>query len=245
MKKPYRIYGGLQDNGSWVAPSSAASGVSNGDWKSIYGGDGFWVVPDPNDENTAYAEAQGGNMARVDLRTSKYVNIQPFQTSGEDKLRWNWNTPIATGKSNKKNLYTGAQYLYKSVDQGRNWQRISPDLTTNDKKKQEQENSGGLSADNTSAENHTTIFTIIESPLDEKIIWVGTDDGNLQVTRDGGLTWVNTSKQVAILTRMWCMQLLRTTCMAIIKRMLPAATMVEKLGRCYKAMILQVLHIKY
>jgi photosystem II stability/assembly factor-like uncharacterized protein len=197
MKKPYRIYGGLQDNGSWVAPSSAASGVSNGDWKSIYGGDGFWVVPDPNDENIAYAEAQGGNMARVDLRTSKYVNIQPFQTSGEDKLRWNWNTPIATGKSNKKNLYTGAQYLYKSVDQGRNWQRISPDLTTNDKKKQEQENSGGLSADNTSAENHTTIFTIVESPLDEKIIWVGTDDGNLQVTRDGGLTWVNTSKQVA------------------------------------------------
>jgi photosystem II stability/assembly factor-like uncharacterized protein len=197
LKKPYRIYGGLQDNGSWVAPSSAASGVSNGDWKSIYGGDGFWVVPDPNDDNIAYAEAQGGNMARVDLRTSKYVNIQPFQTSGEDKLRWNWNTPIATGKSNKKNLYTGAQYLYKSIDQGRNWQRISPDLTTNDKKKQEQENSGGLSADNTSAENHTTIFTIVESPLDEKIIWVGTDDGNLQVTRDGGLTWVNTSKQIA------------------------------------------------
>lgn len=196
-KKPYRIYGGLQDNGSWVAPSSAASGVSNGDWKSIYGGDGFWVVPDPLDENIAYAEAQGGNMARVDLRTSKYVNIQPFQTEGEDKLRWNWNTPIAVGRSNKQNLYTGAQYLYKSVDQGRNWKRISPDLTTNDKKKQEQENSGGLSADNTSAENHTTIFTIIESPLDEKIIWVGTDDGNLQVTNNGGETWTNVSQQIS------------------------------------------------
>ena len=196
MGKPYRVFGGLQDNGSWVAPSSTAGGVANGDWKAIYGGDGFWVVPDPTDPNIAYAESQGGDVNRINLKTIKSVGIRPLQTAAEEKLRWNWNTPIATGKSNPKNLYTGAQYLYRSQDQGRNWSRISPDLTTNDKMKQEQENSGGLSADNTSAENHTTIFTIAESPIDEQMIWVGTDDGNLQVTRDGGKTWTNTSKNL-------------------------------------------------
>ncbi|MFN5478668.1 MAG: WD40/YVTN/BNR-like repeat-containing protein [Chitinophagaceae bacterium] len=197
MNDPYRVFGGLQDNGSWVAPSSTPGGVSNGDWKAIYGGDGFWVTPDPTDPNIVYAESQGGDVNRVDLRSVKSVGVRPLQTSGDEKLRWNWNTPIVIGKANPKNLYTGAQYLYRSKDQGRNWTKISPDLTTNDKKKQEQENSGGLSADNTSAENHTTIFTIAESPLDENIIWVGTDDGNLQVSTDGGATWNNTSTAIA------------------------------------------------
>lgn len=197
MGKPYKIFGGLQDNGSWVAPSSAAGGVGNGDWKAIYGGDGFWVVPDPTDPQVAYAESQGGDINRINLSNTKSVSIRPLQTKSEDKLRWNWNTPIATGKANPKNLYTGAQYLYRSQDQGRNWTKISPDLTTNDKKKQEQENSGGLSADNTSAENHTTIFTIAESPLDANMVWVGTDDGNLHVTRDAGNTWTNTAAPIA------------------------------------------------
>lgn len=196
MHKPYRVFGGLQDNGSWVAPSSAAGGVTNGDWKPIYGGDGFWVVPDPTDPNTAYAESQGGDVNRIDINTVKSVGIRPLLTNAESKLRWNWNTPISVGKANPKNLYTAAQYLYRSTDQGRNWQKISPDLTTNDKQKQEQENNGGLSADNTSAENHTTIFTIAESPLDEKLVWVGTDDGNLQVTRDGGISWTNTTMNI-------------------------------------------------
>lgn len=196
MGSPYRLFGGLQDNGSWVAPSSGPGGVGNGDWKPIYGGDGFWVVPDPTDPNIAYAESQGGDVNRIDLRTVKSVGVRPLQTDKEEKLRWNWNTAIVTGKANPKNLYTGAQYLYRSQDQGRNWTRISPDLTTNDKKKQEQENSGGLSADNTSAENHTTIFTIAESPIDADRVWVGTDDGNLQVTTDGGKNWTNTSMNV-------------------------------------------------
>lgn len=197
-KKPfYNVYGGLQDNGSWVAPSSAPSAVTISDWKSIYGGDGFWTVPDPTNADIAYAEAQGGTMARIHLSTFKNENIQPKETVGDGKLRWNWNTPIVIGAKNNHNLYTGAQYLYKSTDQGRNWTKISPDLTTNDKKKQEQEKSGGLSADNTSAENHCTIFTIAESPLDENMIWVGTDDGNLQFTEDGGKTWTNTSAAIA------------------------------------------------
>jgi photosystem II stability/assembly factor-like uncharacterized protein len=197
MGSPYRLFGGLQDNGSWVAPSSGPGGVSNGDWKPIYGGDGFWVTPDPTDPNIAYAESQGGDVNRIDLKTIKSVGVRPLQTDKEEKLRWNWNTAIVTGKANPKNLYTGAQYLYRSQDQGRNWTRISPDLTTNDKKKQEQENSGGLSADVTSAENHTTIFTVAESPLDADKVWVGTDDGNLQVTTDGGKNWTNTSMNVA------------------------------------------------
>jgi photosystem II stability/assembly factor-like uncharacterized protein len=196
-RSPYRLYGGLQDNGSWMAPSSTPGGVGNGDWKAIYGGDGFWVVPDPTDEHVAYAESQGGDINRIDTRTLKSVTIRPQPAAGEAKLRWNWNTPIAVGKANPKNLYTGAQFLYKSNNQGRSWTRISPDLTTNDKKKQEQENSGGLSADNTSAENHTTIFAIAESPIDENLVWVGTDDGNLQYTTDGGKTWTNVSKNVA------------------------------------------------
>ena len=193
----YNLYGGLQDNGSWVGPNSAPGGVKNSDWKSIYGGDGFWVQPDPLDKDIAYAEAQGGEAGRINLKTFKTSNIKPQEAPGETKLRWNWNTPIVIGASNKKNLYMGAQYLYKSTDQGRNWQQISGDLTTNDKSKQQQDNSGGLSADNTAAENHCTIFTIAESPLDEKLIWVGTDDGNLQYTTDGGKSWKNVAKNYA------------------------------------------------
>lgn len=191
---PYNVMGGLQDNGSWIAPSSAPGGIGNNSWTALYGGDGFWTQPDPNDNNIIYAEAQGATVARVDKTTLKSVNIKPQQGPGEDKLRWNWNSPIVTGIANKKNLYIASQYLYKSTDQGRNWTRISPDLTTNDPKKQKQENSGGLSADNTSAENHCTIFTLSESPLDANLIWAGTDDGNLQYTTNGGKNWTNVSK---------------------------------------------------
>jgi photosystem II stability/assembly factor-like uncharacterized protein len=194
---PYRVYGGLQDNGSWFAPSAKPGGVGNGDWKAIYGGDGFWVVPDPNDPNTAYAESQGGNVGRVNLSSFKSVSIKPQEAPGDEKHRWNWNTPIVTGAKNKKNLYVGSQFLYKSIDRGNNWTKISSDLTTNDKRKQQQEESGGLSADNTSAENHCTIFAIAESPLDENIIWVGTDDGNVQYTLNGGKSWTNVSKNYA------------------------------------------------
>lgn len=191
---PYNVMGGLQDNGSWIAPSSAPSGIGNSNWIALYGGDGFWTQPDPNDNNIIYAEAQGATVARVDKTTLKSVNIKPQQGPGEDKLRWNWNSPIVTGVANKKNLYIASQYVYRSTDQGRNWTRISPDLTTNDPKKQKQENSGGLSADNTSAENHCTIFTLSESPLDANLIWAGTDDGNLQYTTNGGKNWTNVSK---------------------------------------------------
>jgi photosystem II stability/assembly factor-like uncharacterized protein len=196
-KTPYNVYGGLQDNGSWMAPSQAAFGIKNADWKFINGGDGFWVQPDGVDESIVYAEYQGGHASRIDTKEGTSYSIQPLQAQGEEKLRFNWNTPIVIGSKNKKNLYLASQYLYKSTEQGRNWIKISPDLTTNNKKKQEQEKSGGMSADNTSAENHCTIFTIAESPLDENTIWVGTDDGNLQYTTDAGKNWTNVAKNYA------------------------------------------------
>ncbi len=196
-KEPYNVYGGLQDNGSWMAPSQAAFGIKNADWKFLYGGDGFWVQPDGTDESIVYAEAQGGHVGRVNTKNGTSYSVQPQQTVNEEKLRFNWNSPIVIGSRNKKNLYIGAQYLYRSTNQGKSWEKISPDLTTNDKKKEEQEKSGGMSADNTSAENHCTIFTIAESSLDENIIWAGTDDGNLQYTTDGGKTWTNVAKNYA------------------------------------------------
>lgn len=204
-KDPYHVYGGLQDNGSWMGPSAAPGGVGNGNWINLYGGDGFWTVPDA-DGKTVYAEYQGGMMYRINLENMKSEFIQPQKTAKEEKLRWNWNTPIVTGTKNPKNLYVGAQYLYKSTNQGRDWKRISPDLTTNNKLKQNQEESGGLSDDNTSAENHCTIYYIAESPFDENLIWVGTDDGNLQYTTDGGNNWTNVSLNVpkcGIPTQSW------------------------------------------
>lgn len=197
LQKPYNVYGGLQDNGSWKAPSAAPGGINNAHWQRVGGGDGFWTVPDI-DGKTVYVEYQGGNMSRVNMTNMKSEEIQPKQTNKEEKLRWNWNTPIVTGAANPKNLYTGSQYLYKSTNQGRDWTRISGDLTTNNKAKQQQDESGGLSADNTSAENHCTIFTIAESPLDANTIWVGTDDGNLQVTTDAGQSWKNISTNYAV-----------------------------------------------
>ncbi|TND05124.1 MAG: hypothetical protein FD123_3744 [Bacteroidetes bacterium] len=186
---PYNVYGGLQDNGSWYAPSQSVNGIENKDWENCGGGDGFWVQPDREDHNYVYSEYQGGNIMRYNKRTNESKDIKPYPLAGEPKLRCNWNTPIVTSPTNKKTLYYGAQYLYRTRDRGESWEKISPDLTTNNPKKQEQDKSGGLSIDNSGAENHCTIFTIAESPLDENMIWVGTDDGNIQLTTDGGKKW--------------------------------------------------------
>ncbi len=193
---PYNIYGGLQDNGSWMTASQSIGGIDNGDWVNIGFGDGFWAQPDPNDKDIIYSEYQGGHASRVNKKTNEYLDIQPQPLSGESKLRFNWNTPLYIGVSSKK-LYMGSQYVHRSSNQGRTWERISPDLTTNDPIKQKQEESGGVTTDNSSAENHCTIFTIAESPLDENMIWVGTDDGNLQLTVNGGKSWSKVNPNVA------------------------------------------------
>src|SRR5438445_1693635 len=138
-----------------------------------------------------YAEDQGGEIGRVNRRTHETRNVKPLPRYREGKLRYNWNTPIHVSATRKGTIYIGAQFLFRSRDFGQTWDRISPDLTTNDPVKQQQEQSGGVTVDNSSAEMHTTIFAISESPKNPDVVWVGTDDGNVQVTRDGGKTWTN------------------------------------------------------
>ena len=194
---PYKIYGGLQDNGSWVGPSSKPGGIENRDWVSVGQGDGFRVFPHPKDPNIVYSEMQGAEYIwRVNLSKNQAKIIKPFAEANDPKLRFNWNTPIATSLHNPNRLYCGSQFLHKSDDMGETWVKISADLSTNDKTKLQQENSGGLSADNSGAENHCTIFAVNESPLDQNIIWVGTDDGNVQVTLDGGKSWSNVTANI-------------------------------------------------
>jgi len=188
---PYRVYGGLQDNSSWVAPSSYPGGVANGNWENMFGGDGFWMFEDPADPDYIYAEAQGGQIGRVNRYTHEGRDIHPWPNYGEKKLRFNWNTPIHMSPNEKGTIYIGAQFLFRSRDHGQSWDRISPDLTTNDPEKQKQEESGGVTIDNSSAEMHTSIYSISESPKNGQVIWVGTDDGNVQVTKDGAKTWTN------------------------------------------------------
>jgi photosystem II stability/assembly factor-like uncharacterized protein len=188
---PYHVYGGLQDNSSWIGDSSYPGGVTNSRWENIYNGDGFWVFDDPSDPDYIYAEAQGGYIGRVNRHTLETRPVQPLPGYNEKKLRFNWNTPIHMSPNEKGTIYIGAQVLFRSRDHGQSWERISPDLTTNDPEKQKQEESGGVTVDNSSAEMHTSIYSISESPKNGQIIWVGTDDGNLQITRDGAKTWTN------------------------------------------------------
>jgi photosystem II stability/assembly factor-like uncharacterized protein len=191
MDRPYHVYGGLQDNSSWVGESMYPGGITSSRWENMYGGDGFWVFVDPTDPTYLYAEAQGGEIGRVNRKTHETRNIKPLPQYREKKLRFNWNTPIHVSPTQKGTIYLGSQFLFRSRDFGQTWDRISPDLTTNDTTKQQQEKAGGVTVDNSSAEMHTTIYAIAESPLDPQVIWAGTDDGNLQVTRNGGRTWTN------------------------------------------------------
>src|SRR5579871_477304 len=189
-KDPYQVYGGLQDNSVWVGDSAYPGGITNNRWENLYGGDGFFAFPDPSDANFAYVEYQGGFIARVNRKTLQARDIQP-KANYHEKLRFNWNTPIALSPTDRNTVYIGAQVLFRSRDHGVNWERISPDLTTNDPEMQKQEESGGITVDNSAAEMHATIYSISESPRNKNEIWIGTDDGNVQLTRDGGKNWSN------------------------------------------------------
>lgn len=197
MDRPYHVYGGLQDNSSWVGTSAFPGGIANSQWENMYGGDGFWMFADPSDPDFIYAEYQGGTIGRVNRKTHETRNIQPLPGYKEGKLRFNWNTPIHMSATQPGTVYIGSQFLFRSKDHGQTWDRISPDLTTNDPNKQKQEQSGGVTVDNSAAEMHTTIYAIAESPRNGDVIWAGTDDGNLQVTRDGGKSWTNVAPNIA------------------------------------------------
>ncbi len=204
MEKPYNVYGGLQDNGSWSGPSRSYGGIQNHDWQEFGIGDGFSVHPDKDDHNIVYWQMQGGLFGQTDKRYQSMRLIAPMETKESGKLRFNWDAAISMSPTSNR-VYVGAQYLYKSSDRANSWTRISPDLSTNNPEKQKQENSGGLTVDNSTAENHTTIFCIAESALDQELIWVGTDDGNLQVTVDGGKNWTNTVGNIEGLpANTWC-----------------------------------------
>jgi len=197
-QKPYNVYGGLQDNGSWFGPSAKAGGVENRDWISVGAGDGFRVYPHPTDPNIVYSEMQGAeNIWRINVEKNQLKTIKPTPESADDKLRFNWNAPLSTSLHNPDRLYVASQYIHVSDDRGETWRKMSPDLTTNDLAKQHQEESGGISVDNSGAENHCTIFTINESPINKDIIWVGTDDGNIQVTFDRGENWKNVTANLS------------------------------------------------
>jgi len=187
---PYNVYGGLQDNGSWMAPSAAPGGITNAHWKNVGGGDGFHVAADRTDPRFVYWTIQGGRISRFDKITNEQKDIRPYPEVQMDRDRYNWNAGFAQSPSGGT-IYYGSQYLYRSHDRGDSWERISDDLTTNDPEKLRQEESGGITTDVTAAENHCSIFTIAESPKDKNLVWVGTDDGNLQLTQDGGKTWTN------------------------------------------------------
>jgi hypothetical protein len=195
------VYGGLQDNSSWVGDSEYPGGITNSRWENMYGGDGFWMFVDPTDQNYLYAESQGGEIGRVNRKTHETRPLKPLPRYKEGKERFNWNAPIHVSPTNNGTLYIGSQYLYRTRDFGQTWDRISPDLTTNDPSKQLQEQSGGVTVDNSAAEMHTTIYAIAESPRNPNLIWVGTDDGNLQVTRDGGKNWTNVVANVPALPK--------------------------------------------
>ena len=205
--EPYHVCGGLQDNGSWCGVSRTFSplGIQNKDWFNVGGGDGFYVAFDPTDPTIVYNSWQGGRLQWHSLKTGETRDIMPRPAPGEPPYRFNWNAAFALSPSHPGRIYYGAQFLFRSDDRGQTWEKISPDLTTNDPAKQRQEESGGLTPDNTTAENHCTIYDIAESPLDENLIWVCTDDGNLQVTEDGGKTWTNVAARIPGLpAHTWC-----------------------------------------
>jgi photosystem II stability/assembly factor-like uncharacterized protein len=194
MEMPYNIYGGLQDNGSWRGPAYkwVNGGLINEYWDFVIGGDGFDAIPVPGDPRYCYAQSQGGSVRRVDLETGAGTSIRPTASQNE-RLRFNWNSAIAQDPFDNNTIYFGSQYVHKSTDRGDNWIKISSDLTTNNTEKQNTARSGGITIDNTGAETHCTVITISPSPVQKGVIWAGTDDGNVQVTTDGGDTWTNVS----------------------------------------------------
>jgi photosystem II stability/assembly factor-like uncharacterized protein len=195
---PYNVMGGMQDNGSWLGPAYTwiDGGLKNYYWESLSGGDGFDVMPDPEEKNWVYSMSQGGNVLRTNYQTGETWNIKPPDLTEKTRLRFNWNAAIAQDPFDKKTIYFGNQFVNKSTNKGVNWQTISPDLTTNDSAKIDQSKNGGLSIDITGAENFCTIISIEPSPVQKDVIWVGTDDGNVQLTTDGGKNWNNFSNSI-------------------------------------------------
>ncbi len=201
MRTPYYVYGGLQDNGSWGGPSETWTrlGVTNADWFRIGGGDGFYTQVDPTDHNTIYAESQNGSLFRLDLRSGESKSIRPRPEDEEESYRFNWNSPILISPHDSNTIYYGGNKLFKSRDRGETWE-ASIDLTT--QQDREQLPLMGVLPDENTLSRHDgisyygDITTVSESPIKEGLLYVGTDDGNVQVSRDGGKTWKNVTGKI-------------------------------------------------
>ncbi|HWR14192.1 MAG TPA: hypothetical protein VN577_05160 [Terriglobales bacterium] len=197
---PYMLCGGLQDNNGWCGPSNslARGGIVGADWWTTVGGDGEYIVPAGNKSNIIYASSQNAFVERLDATTGMSAGVRPYlagvgqMAPSELKYRFNWTSPIAVSATDPKTVYLGGNVVFKSTDAGNTWTPISPDLTRNDKSKQIS-SGGSIFYDLSGAETFDTILSMSLSPIDEKVMWVGTDDGLVQVTRDGGKTWTNTT----------------------------------------------------
>jgi photosystem II stability/assembly factor-like uncharacterized protein len=201
MQKPYRVCGGLQDNNSWCGPSMSFDprGIGNGEWFTVGGGDGFYAQIDPTDPNIVYVESQDGNLSRRDLRTHEARNIRPPAPEGE-RYRFQWNSPVVISAFDPKTIYYAGNFVFRSPDRGDSWTRISPDLTNGGDR--DKLPIMGRVPDRFTLSRHDgvqafpAITTISESPLNRDLLWAGTDDGNLQVTRDGGKSWKNVAEKL-------------------------------------------------
>jgi photosystem II stability/assembly factor-like uncharacterized protein len=201
-EKPYKICGGLQDNGSWCGPSMSLTrdGIINGDWTLMPGGDGFYARIDHAEPWIVYTESQDGHISRRDEHTGQQREIMPEAKVGEPHYRFQWNSPMEVSSHDHKTIFYGGNYLFKSTDRGDSWTRLGVDLTTGADRNKLQ--IFGKTPDKSTLSRHDgveeypTITTLSESPLTADVLWVGTDDGNLQVSRDGGKTWKNVAGRV-------------------------------------------------
>ncbi|MGC8745473.1 MAG: VPS10 domain-containing protein [Candidatus Saccharicenans sp.] len=203
---PYKVYCGLQDNGCWGGPSNSldSRGILNEHWVSITGGDGFFIRPDPQENFIVYSNSQNNGLGKTDLRHGLTKDIRPEAPLNEPPYRFNWNAPIMISPHDHKTIYCGGNFLFKSIDGGYSWEKISPDLTTNDKLR-EVDGVGPITMENSGAEVNCTITAIAESPVRPGVLWCGTDDGNLQISQDGGRNWTNVIKNIPGLpANSWC-----------------------------------------
>ncbi|HET9478566.1 MAG TPA: hypothetical protein VFO72_04445, partial [Pyrinomonadaceae bacterium] len=202
---PYNIYGAQQDNSTIrIASRTTENSITEKDWFDVGGGESGWIAPSPKDSNIVFAGSYGGLLTRYDHRTGQQRNISPYPNnpmgSGADvlKYRFQWNFPIVFSPHDPNTLYSAANVLFKTNDEGSSWQIISPDLTRNDKSKQAA-SGGPITKDNTSVEYYATIFAVMESPLQAGTIWTGSDDGVVHLTRDGGKNWSNVTPPASIM----------------------------------------------
>jgi len=199
----YFVMGGLQDNGAWTGPARTRepAGILNDDWRMVSFGDGFYILNNPDDPEVYISESQGGNILRTDLRNREQQAVNPWgHGSGGgppvgEKFRFNWNSPIVLSPHDKQTIYFGGNVVFKSSDFGKRWEQVSPDLTRNEPEKQT-DAGGPVSYENSTAEYYNTIISLAESPLEKGQLWAGTDDGNLQVSIDGGKNWKNIAGNV-------------------------------------------------